>query len=186
MKKWVWIGGILLLWSACGGGGGGEPAPSLTVSSILLEPVEVGPISSGQTLFVRLRAQNVAGLFQGAFRVVFDTSRLQFLSFTPSDFLQRQVENPTCLGLLTTVNPFPQTGVIAVSISRKGTSCGPTDKINGEVGVFSFTALQNLNTYKTLVVFPADIVRFRFRNETATNFSLERLSSLQVKLIPPS
>jgi len=186
MKKWGWIGVILLLWSACGGGGGAGPSPSLTVSSVLLEPVEVGPISMGQTLFVRLRAQNVVGLFQSAFRVLYDTSRLQFQSFTPSDFLQKQEETPTCLGLLTTVNPFPQAGVIAVSITRKGTSCGPTDKINGEVGVFSFTALQNLNNYKTLVVFPADIVRFRFRNEKAANFSLERLTSLQVKLTPPS
>jgi hypothetical protein len=179
------LAGALIL-SGCNGGGNNTAAPAVTGSQISLEVLWGGPIAPGDPLQVRLVAKDLPGVFQSSLRLNYDNTKIRYLSFQPGSFWTKENDTAACRQLLSQVRDFPSSGVVLVVVSRPGASCGNTDKVNGEMGRLTMTAVTTIGSPAGLVRFTTDPSRLLVRNSAGVFLTLRQRSDAQLSFTPAS
>lgn len=180
------LAAVALSLFGCNGGGGGEATPAVTGGQILLRPLWPGDLLPGEPLQFLIEAKNLPGVFQSSFRIIYDSTRLRYTGFQPGSFWVGDSDTAACRHILSSVRDFTNSGTLLVVISRPGAQCGNTDKINGEMGRITMTAVQPLSSSTGLARFTSDPSRLLVRNASGVFLTLGQHSDQQLSYTPAS
>jgi hypothetical protein len=141
-------------------------------------------MSPGDTLQLRLVAKDLPGVFQASFRLVYDTSKLRYVSFQPGSYWIKDSDPVSCRQLLSQVRDFAGSGTLLVVVSRPGTSCGNTDKVNGEIGKITMNTVTTIGSPAGLARFTTDETRLLVRSSAGTYLTLRQRTDAQLSFTP--
>lgn len=117
----------LLMVTACGGGGGGNgpTSPSTTISFSGTNPgsntvymTKNSSLSSGNTLAIDVKVNNLSNVYGAAFDMDFDSSKMTYSSYVKGDFLGTVEPN--------VVLQSGGSNKLVVGVSKQGTATGAT------------------------------------------------------------